>query len=50
MATYQLTMNQSFELLRRYSSQENVKLRDVAQHVVDEGVLPESGLSDTAAD
>jgi len=45
MATYQLTMNQSFELLRRYSSQDNVKLRDVAEYVVAHGGLPESGLS-----
>jgi GAF domain-containing protein len=43
MATYDLTMDQSFELLRRYSSQTNTKIRDVAQHVVDTGSLPENG-------
>jgi transcriptional regulator with GAF, ATPase, and Fis domain len=46
MSTYQLTMTQSFELLRRYSSQDNVKLRDVAEYVVERGGLPESGLSE----
>jgi GAF domain-containing protein len=40
MATYDLTLDQSFELLRRYSSQTNTKIRDVAQHVVDSGSLP----------
>ena len=43
MATYDLTMDQSFELLRRYSSQTNTKIRDVAQHVVDTGALPRNG-------
>jgi GAF domain-containing protein len=40
MASYQLTLDQSFELLRRYSSESNTKIRDVAQHVVDIGGLP----------
>jgi GAF domain-containing protein len=40
MATYDLTMDQSFELLRRYSSQSNTKIRDVAHHVVESGALP----------
>ena len=43
MSTYDLTMDQSFELLRRYSSQTNTKIRDVAQHVVDSGSLPRNG-------
>jgi len=43
MSTYGLTMDQSFELLRRYSSQTNTKIRDVAQHVVDSGSLPPNG-------
>lgn len=30
----------AFEILRRYSQDNNVKLRDVAQHVVDTGRLP----------
>ena len=42
-------MTQSFELLRRYSSQDNVKLRDVAEYVVEHGGLPESGLSEGGA-
>lgn len=41
MGTYQLTMEQSFELLRSYSSHENVKMRELAQVVVDTGRLPE---------
>jgi GAF domain-containing protein len=43
MATFNLTLDQSFELLRRYSSQTNTKIRDVAQHVVDSGSLPRDG-------
>jgi GAF domain-containing protein len=43
MATYDLNMEQSFELLRRYSSHTNTKIRDVAQHVVDSGSLPPDG-------
>jgi GAF domain-containing protein len=50
MATYNLSMNQSFELLRRYSSQGNVKLREVAEHVVDHGGLPESRLTEQSAE
>jgi len=42
MGTYQLTMEQSFELLRSYSSHENVKMRELAQVVVDTGRLPET--------
>lgn len=42
MARYDLTMAQSFEVLRRYSSHTNVKLRDVAQSVVDNSALPDS--------
>ena len=42
MATHELTMEQSFELLRRHSSQENLKLRDVAQSVLDHGGLPDA--------
>ncbi len=48
MATYDLTMEQSFELLRRYSSQTNTKIRDVAQHVVDTGSLPHNGEESSA--
>jgi GAF domain-containing protein len=49
MATYQLTLDQSFELLRRYSSQSNTKIREVAQHVVERGGLPTSNSPDPAA-
>jgi GAF domain-containing protein len=35
MAQYQLSESASFELLRRYSQQQNVKLRDVASQVVE---------------
>lgn len=43
MQLYDLTMEQSFELLRRYSSHTNTKLSRVAEHVVEHGALPESG-------
>jgi GAF domain-containing protein len=42
MQTYELTMEQSFELLRRYSSHTNTKLADVAEYVVTHGALPDS--------
>jgi GAF domain-containing protein len=42
MQLYQLSMEQSFELLRRYSSHSNTKLGDVAEYVVQHGELPES--------
>ncbi len=41
MHQYGLTMDQSFELLRRYSSHSNTKLSDVAEHVVENGSLPD---------
>jgi GAF domain-containing protein len=40
MRTYDLDLDRSFELLRRYSSHTNTKLRDVARHVVEHGRLP----------
>ena len=43
MQLYRLSMEQSFELLRRYSSHTNTKLGDVAEYVVQHGELPESG-------
>ena len=45
MQQYTLTMDQSFELLRRYSSHLNTKLSEVAEHVVKHGALPESEVS-----
>ncbi|MET0999814.1 MAG: GAF and ANTAR domain-containing protein [Marmoricola sp.] len=41
MHGYDLTMEQSFELLRRYSSHMNTKLGDVAEHVVTHRTLPD---------
>jgi len=41
MNHYGLGMQDAFEVLRRYSSQANVKLRDIAQVVVDAGGLPD---------
>ena len=41
MQLYQLSMEQSFELLRRYSSHSNTKLGEVAEHVVRHGELPD---------
>jgi hypothetical protein len=41
MQRYDLTMQQAFEVLRRYSSHSNTKLRDVADKVVHSKVLPD---------
>jgi len=41
MLMYGLSMDQAFEVLRRYSSHRNVKLVEVAQFVVDNRNLPE---------
>jgi GAF domain-containing protein len=46
MQLYGLSMEQSFELLRRYSSHSNTKLGDVAEHVVNHGSLPDSAPRD----
>jgi hypothetical protein len=40
MHRYDMTLEASFEVLRRYSSHSNRKLRDVAQLVVDQRMLP----------
>lgn len=40
MSTYQLGVDQAFDVLRRYSSHRNLKLRDVAEIVVRTGGLP----------
>jgi len=40
MLRYDMTLEASFEVLRRYSSHTNRKLRDVAQLVVDQRALP----------
>jgi GAF domain-containing protein len=42
MQLYGLTTEQSFELLRRYSSHTNTKLGEVAEHVVEHRALPDS--------
>lgn len=42
MTRYGLNRERSFELLRRLSNQTNIKLRDVAQQVTDQGGLPRS--------
>ena len=41
MQRYDMTLEASFEVLRRYSSHSNRKLRDVAQLVVDQRALPD---------
>ena len=41
MARHELTVEQAFELLRRYSSTGNIKLRDLAAEVVRQRGLPE---------
>src|SRR5688572_18230115 len=40
MERYKLTAEQAFAVLARVSQQTNVKLRDVAQHLVDTGEIP----------
>ncbi len=40
MQRYGLSLDRSFDALRRYSSEANIKLRDLAQMVVDNGSLP----------
>jgi hypothetical protein len=40
MGRYDIDMDTAFEVLRRYSNDHNVKLRDVAQQVVGAGELP----------
>jgi AmiR/NasT family two-component response regulator len=42
MHLYGLSMDQSFELLRRYSSHTNTRLSEVAEHVVQHGGLPDT--------
>lgn len=42
MERYGLEEERAFEVLRRISSQENIKLRDLAQQVVADRALPES--------
>lgn len=40
MGKYGLTLERSFEVLRRYSSTRNIKLRDLSAYVVEHGELP----------
>jgi GAF domain-containing protein len=44
MQNYGIDMEQAFEVLRRYSSHTNIKLREVAEHVVQSGDLPDRTL------
>lgn len=41
MQNYEIGMEQAFEVLRRSSSHRNVKLREVAEQVIEHGDLPE---------
>lgn len=52
MERYALNADQAFAVLMRYSQQRNVKLKDVAQHLVDgreltEGTMPRTGPADS---
>ena len=40
MGSHQLTEEEAFDVLRRYSQENNVKLREVARQVCEKGVLP----------
>ena len=46
MNRYELTLEQSFEVMRRFSSQANVKLRDLAAAVIEQRRLPDLDLED----
>ena len=46
MQRFHIDMDTALEVLRRYSSHTNVKMREIAQMVVDERRLPEIGLPD----
>jgi len=46
---YNISLDRSFELLRRYSSTRNVKLRDVAAYVVEHHSLPDEDRESTGA-
>jgi AmiR/NasT family two-component response regulator len=48
MQRFHIDMDTALEVLRRYSSHTNVKMREIAQLVVDERRLPEIGLPDAA--
>lgn len=50
MAQYDMGLETAFEVLRRYSSHSNVKLRDVAKQVVDLRALPTDYASIEAGD
>ena len=41
MQNYGINMEQAFEVLRRCSSHRNIKLREVAEHIVENGDLPD---------
>jgi GAF domain-containing protein len=40
MQRYELTLDQSFEVLRRYSQDQNIRLRDLAEQLVADGHIP----------
>lgn len=50
MAKYEMGLETAFEVLRRYSSHANVKLRDIALQVVESRALPEDYASVAQAD
>lgn len=50
MAQYDMELETSFEVLRRYSSHANVKLRDIAHQVVESRTLPEDYAAAAQAD
>lgn len=49
MQRFGVTLDQSFELLRRYSQTHNVKLRVLAERLVEAGGIPASGSADPTA-
>jgi hypothetical protein len=50
MQRYHLTLDQAFEVLRRYSQNYNIKLKDLAARLTQEGHIPEANPGDPGHD
>lgn len=50
MQRFGLTLDQSFELLRRYSQTNNIKLRTLVDRLLEAGRIPDSGEGDPGSD
>ena len=50
MQRFNLSLDQSFEVLRRYSQNQNLKLRELAEQLVIEGRIPTDATGRLALD